>query len=57
MKLIQHKAQGAADVVAHDATPLEVNTDARAFSRIGWLIVLFGVGGFLLWAMLSLIHI
>ena len=53
MKLIQHKAQGAADVVAHDATPLEVNTDARAFSRIGWLIVLFGVGGFLLWAMLA----
>ncbi|MGX9221099.1 HlyD family type I secretion periplasmic adaptor subunit [Massilia varians] len=53
MKLIENKAQGAADVIAHDATPLEVNTDARAFSRLGWLIVLVGVGGFLLWAMLA----
>ncbi|QOY93844.1 HlyD family type I secretion periplasmic adaptor subunit [Massilia sp. UMI-21] len=53
MKLIQKQSQGPADVVAHDATPLEVNTDARAFSRLGWLIVLVGVGGFLLWAMLA----
>ena len=53
MKLIENNAQGASDVVAHDATPLEVNTDARAFSRLGWLIVLVGVGGFLLWAMLA----
>ncbi|RZJ85411.1 MAG: HlyD family type I secretion periplasmic adaptor subunit [Massilia sp.] len=52
MKLIQNK-EGPTEVVAHDATPLEVNTDARAFSRIGWLIVLLGVGGFLLWAMLA----
>ncbi|MBQ5940442.1 MULTISPECIES: HlyD family type I secretion periplasmic adaptor subunit [unclassified Massilia] len=42
-----------AEVVAHDVTPLEVNTDARAFSRMGWLIVLLGVGGFLLWALLA----
>jgi protease secretion system membrane fusion protein len=51
MKLIStNKAQ---DVVAHDVTPLEVNTDARAWSRMGWLIVLLGVGGFLLWALLA----
>jgi protease secretion system membrane fusion protein len=50
MKLIPNKAQ---DVVAHDVEPVEVNTDARAFSRVGWLIVLLGVGGFLVWALLA----
>jgi protease secretion system membrane fusion protein len=40
-------------VIAHDVAPLEVNTDARAYSRVGWLIVLLGVGGFLLWALLA----
>jgi protease secretion system membrane fusion protein len=49
MKLIENKNKPA-EVVAHDVTPLEVNTDARSFSRLGWLIVLLGVGGFLLWA-------
>ncbi|MFL6671672.1 MAG: HlyD family type I secretion periplasmic adaptor subunit [Massilia sp.] len=52
MKLIQDKTQ-ASEVISHDVTPLEVNTDARAFSRVGWLIVLAGVGGFLLWALLA----
>lgn len=50
MKLINTKAQ---DVVAHDVTPLEINTDARPYARMGWLIVLLGVGGFLLWALLA----
>jgi protease secretion system membrane fusion protein len=50
VKLIANKPQ---EVVSHDVTPLEVNTDARAFARIGWLIVLAGVGGFLLWALLA----
>jgi protease secretion system membrane fusion protein len=40
-------------VIAHDVTPLEVNTDARVYSRLGWLIVLVGFGGFLLWALLA----
>jgi protease secretion system membrane fusion protein len=52
MKLIETKAK-ASDVIVHDVTPLEVNTDARAYSRMGWLIVLLGVGGFLLWALLA----
>lgn len=52
MKLIETKAK-ASEVIAHDVTPLEVNTDARAYSRLGWLIVLAGVGGFLLWALLA----
>lgn len=50
MKLLKSETT---DVVAHDATPLEVNTDASAYSRLGWIIVLFGVGGFLLWALLA----
>jgi protease secretion system membrane fusion protein len=50
MKLLKNDV---AEVVSHDVTPLEVNTDARSFSRIGWLIVLIGVGGFLLWALLA----
>lgn len=50
MKLI---TKDASDVVAHDVTPVEVNTDARAFSRLGWLVVLLGVGGFLLWAIFA----
>lgn len=52
MKLIENKDRPA-DVVSHDVTPLEVNTDARAYARLGWIIVLLGVGGFLLWALLA----
>lgn len=50
MKLLK---SDAAPVVTHDATPLEVNTDARPYARMGWLIVLLGFGGFLLWALLA----
>ena len=52
MKLVK-KEQDAAEVITHDATPLEVKTDASAFSRIGWLVVLIGFGGFMLWALLA----
>jgi membrane fusion protein, protease secretion system len=47
------KQEAPTDVIAHDVTPLEVNTDARSYARFGWLIVLLGVGGFLLWALLA----
>lgn len=53
MKLIENKNMQTSDVVSHDVTPVEVNTDARAYSRLGWIIVLLGVGGFLLWALLA----
>lgn len=49
MKLIDTKAL-ASDVVSHDVTPITVNTDARAYARLGWLIVLIGVVGFVIWA-------
>lgn len=51
MKLI--KKEQTAEVIAHDVTPLEVNTDARSYARFGWLIVLLGVGGFFLWALFA----
>ena len=47
------KQEPVSEVISHDVTPLEVNTDARAVSRVGWLIVALGVGGFLLWASLA----
>jgi protease secretion system membrane fusion protein len=40
----------AVEVISHDVTPLTVNTDARAYGKLGWVVVLLGVGGFLLWA-------
>jgi len=49
MKLIQKK-EAPAEVISHDVAPLTVNTDARVYARLGWLIVLLGVVGFLIWA-------
>ena len=49
MELIKSKAL-ATDVITHDVSPLTVNTDAGAYAKLGWIIVLVGVLGFLLWA-------
>jgi protease secretion system membrane fusion protein len=48
MKLL--KSKEATEVVAHDVAQVEVETDPSRHARLGWLIVLLGVGGFLLWA-------
>ncbi|MTV40547.1 HlyD family type I secretion periplasmic adaptor subunit [Duganella radicis] len=48
-----NKKDEAADVVSHDVAPLTVNVDAGSYARLGWLIVLVGVCGFLVWAMLA----
>lgn len=49
MKLSEHK-----EAMLMDASPMEVSnlvkTDETSHARLGWLIVLVGVGGFLLWA-------
>ncbi|USX15517.1 HlyD family type I secretion periplasmic adaptor subunit [Oxalobacteraceae bacterium OTU3CAMAD1] len=47
------KKEEVSDVVVRDIEPMLVNTDARVYARIGWLIVLLGMGGFLLWAFLA----
>ena len=52
MKLIQSKGL-ATDVITHDVSPLTVNTDAGAYSKLGWIIVLAGFIGFMLWAFLA----
>lgn len=52
MKALQDKTQ-ATEVISHDVTPLEVNTDASAYSRLGWIMVLVGLGGFMLWAIFA----
>ena len=52
MELIKSKAL-ATDVITHDVSPLTVNTDAGAYAKLGWIIVLLGVLGFLLWAFLA----
>lgn len=38
------------EVIAHDVEPLTVNTDASAYSRVGWWVLLLGFGLFMLWA-------
>lgn len=50
MKLLKSEAT---EVISHDVTPLEVNTDARGFARVGWAVVLVGFVGFLLWAVMA----
>lgn len=52
MKALEDKTQ-ATEVITHDVAPLTVNTDAGAFTRLGWIIVLAGFGGFMLWALLA----
>jgi protease secretion system membrane fusion protein len=42
-----------AEVIAHDVEPLTVHTDATGYSRLGWIVLLVGVAGFLLWAILA----
>ncbi|WP_136417617.1 HlyD family type I secretion periplasmic adaptor subunit [Herbaspirillum sp. ST 5-3] len=49
MKLLKTK-EVATDVEAQDVSPVKLETDPSRYARLGWLIVLLGVGGFLLWA-------
>ena len=50
MKLLKNETT---DVVTHDVTPLEVNTDSRRYARMGWIVVVVGFCGFMLWALLA----
>lgn len=44
------KQEPAAEVITHDVAPLTVNTDASSYARLGWILVLVGFVGFLVWA-------
>ena len=50
MKNILSKKNDATDVVVHELPQQLVNLDSKKHARLGWLIVLAGVGGFLVWA-------
>lgn len=52
MQLVKKQEQ-AAEVVSHIVEPVEVDTDSAKYSRMGWLLVLLGFGGFVLWAVLA----
>lgn len=51
--IFEKKDPAPSDVVAHDVVQIQVETDSTIYSRLGWLIVLAGVGGFILWAMFA----
>ena len=51
MKLI--KKEDVTDVVPHEVETMEVETDPAGYARLGWLIVVLGFGGFMLWALFA----
>ncbi len=53
MKKLSGNKADVEDAVYHEVIPMEVNTDAKSHTRLGWWIVLLGVGGFLLWASIA----
>ncbi|MET0322722.1 MAG: biotin/lipoyl-binding protein, partial [Duganella sp.] len=54
MKLLGSESKAlASDVISHDVSPLTVHTDTSGYGKLGWIVVLLGVGGFLLWATLA----
>jgi protease secretion system membrane fusion protein len=53
MKRLFGNQKTEAHVTFPDGSPREVNTDADSQTRLGWWIVIAGVGGFLLWASLA----
>lgn len=50
MKNLITKDNLVTDVTVRDIEMLDVETDATSYARLGWIIVIFGVIGFLLWA-------
>jgi protease secretion system membrane fusion protein len=52
MQLVKKQDQ-TAEVISHVVEPVEVDTDSGKYSRMGWLLVLLGFGGFVLWALFA----
>jgi membrane fusion protein, protease secretion system len=50
MKSLLNNPSPVTDAIVLSETPNAVNVDTRSHTRIGWWIVVAGVGGFLLWA-------
>jgi membrane fusion protein, protease secretion system len=50
MKSLFSSTSAVTDAVPRESAPQPVNTDAKSHTRLGWWIVIGGIGGFLLWA-------
>lgn len=53
MKNLALKKKDVTDVAVTNVETIELNTDANSYARLGWLIVILGVGGFLIWSLLA----
>ncbi len=53
MKKLLGNNAAPTDIAFQEIPSLEVNTDASSHARLGWWIVIVGVGGFLLWASIA----
>ncbi|MBY0573017.1 MAG: biotin/lipoyl-binding protein, partial [Undibacterium sp.] len=53
MKNLALSKQNATDVAVNNVETIELNTDAGSYAKLGWMIVIFGVCGFLLWASIA----
>lgn len=42
--------QNATEVASNEVLPVEVNTNSKLHTRIGWWIIIAGIGGFVAWA-------
>ncbi len=42
--------QDVSDVVPHESKEQRLQIDAKPYARMGWMVVIFGVLGFLIWA-------
>jgi protease secretion system membrane fusion protein len=53
MRNLITRKEAATPVVSQEVEQLAVQTDATVYSRVGWAVIIFGVLGFLLWAMIA----
>jgi protease secretion system membrane fusion protein len=53
MKNLALNKSDVTDVAVTNVETIELNTDASPYARLGWLFVIIGFGGFLLWAMIA----
>lgn len=53
MKNLSLLKRDVTDVAATNIEPVELSTDAKPYSRLGWMFVLFGFVGFVVWASLA----
>jgi protease secretion system membrane fusion protein len=53
MKNLSLMKSDVTDVATTNVETIELNTDAKPYARLGWMIVLFGFVGFVVWASIA----